>query len=191
MSNSAANVSAGKPKVAGAIFSAPAGTALPTTAAAALNNAFVGLGYVSEDGVTHTKDITSGQVRAWGGDVVLNYEEGETETYQLTLLESMNIAVLKEIYGQDNVTGTALSSGITVQSKPGSRVARAWVIDEIMKGNVLRRTVIPRGTITAIGEIVHRDNDAIGYQITISAEADDAGFQHYEYMQNATAQSGS
>lgn len=185
MSNSAANVSAGKPKVTGAIFSAPAGSTLPTTAVADLDNAFVSLGYVSEDGVTHTKDITSGQVRAWGGDVVLNYEEGETETYQLTLIESMNTAVLKEVYGQDNVIGTALTSGITVKAKPGAREARAWVIDEIMKGNVLRRTVIPRGTITAIGEIVHRDNDAIGYQITISTEADDAGFQHYEYMQTA------
>jgi len=61
MSNSAANVSAGKPKVTGAIFSAPAGSTLPTTAAADLDNAFVSLGYVSEDGVTHTKDITSGQ----------------------------------------------------------------------------------------------------------------------------------
>lgn len=47
----AKNVSTPKPKVGGAIFSAPLGTTLPTDATTALNVAFKGLGYVSEDDI--------------------------------------------------------------------------------------------------------------------------------------------
>lgn len=39
----AKNVSAGKPKVGGAIFRAPTGTELPTDATTQLNDAFKGL----------------------------------------------------------------------------------------------------------------------------------------------------
>ena len=40
MANTASNVSAGKPKLTGAIWAAPKGTTLPTDTATALDNAF-------------------------------------------------------------------------------------------------------------------------------------------------------
>lgn len=64
-------VTAGKPKVGGALFRAPAGTALPTDAVTALAEAYKCLGYVSEDGVTNSTSIDSDEVKAWGGDTVL------------------------------------------------------------------------------------------------------------------------
>ena len=51
MANTATNVSTGKPSKSGAIFFAPLGTSLPTSADETKDAAFVALGYVSEDGL--------------------------------------------------------------------------------------------------------------------------------------------
>ena len=48
------NVSAGKPKIGGAVFVAPAGTKMPKTAIEELDKAFKNLGYVSEDGIKNS-----------------------------------------------------------------------------------------------------------------------------------------
>ena len=41
MANNASNVAAGKPKIGGAVYRAPSGTAVPTDATTALTAAFV------------------------------------------------------------------------------------------------------------------------------------------------------
>ena len=51
----ASNVSAGKPKVAGAVYRAPKGTTLPTDATTALASAFVDMGYVSEEAAAFSR----------------------------------------------------------------------------------------------------------------------------------------
>ena len=73
------NVSAGKAKVGGAVSRAPLGTALPTTAAAALNEAFKNLGYISDAGMVNSGAISNTAIKAWGGDTVLNIQTDSTE----------------------------------------------------------------------------------------------------------------
>lgn len=68
--NKAENVTFGKPKVSGAIYTAPIGTKLPTSASEELNAAFLNLGYVSEEGVTNSGEIDSERVKARSGDTV-------------------------------------------------------------------------------------------------------------------------
>ena len=46
--NNASNVSAGKPKITGAIYAAPLGTLLPETPTEELDEAFRVLGYCSD-----------------------------------------------------------------------------------------------------------------------------------------------
>lgn len=183
--NNSANVSVGKPKVAGAIFWAPLGTTLPTTATGTLASAFKCLGYVSEDGVTNNNSPESDSIKAWGGDTVCVLQTERGDTFAFTLLESMNEDVLAAIYGSDNVTVDG-SGNITVKATADNMVPASWVIDMILKGNRAKRIVIPEGTITELGDIVYKDDEAIGYPLTITDVTDSNGVYHYEYLSGAT-----
>lgn len=175
------NVSAGQPKVAGAVFRAPTGTTLPTDASTALNSAFVDLGYVSEDGVTNNNSAESDNVKAWGGDTVLVLQTEKPDEWTLTLIEAMNQNVLKTVYGDANVT-VGTGGLITVQAKADQLADNSYVIDMKLKGGAMKRVVIPNGSLSALGEVVYKDDEPIGYEITLQALPDANGVTHYEYI---------
>lgn len=183
MANTVTNVSAGKPKVGGAINVADTSATLPTTVNAALTG-FTALGYVSEDGLTNQNTIESEDIKAWGGDTVLVIQTDKTDTFGLTLIEVLNVDVLKIVFGDTNVTGT-LADGITVNVNATELPEKAWVIDMVMRNGALKRIVIPRAKVSEIGEVSYTDNEAVGYELTLTALPDTNGNTHYEYIKAA------
>lgn len=188
MSN-AANVSTAKPKVGGAVYSAVLGTKLPTDALTELDPAFKSLGYISEDGMTNENSPESENIPAWGGDIVGSVQTSKEDTFTYTLIEAMNVDVLKEVYGQDNVTGD-LETGITIKANSQELEEHCLVVDMILKGSILKRIVIPSGKVSEIGEISYADAEAIGYETTIQAIPDSEGNTHYEYIQKTSSNGG-
>lgn len=180
--NSVSNVTAGKPKIGGSMFRAPAGTELPTNATSELDAAFKCLGYVSEDGVTNAISIDSEDIKAWGGDTVLNPQTGKTDTFQAALLESLNVEALKAYFGDDNVTGTDIKTGLSVKCNSKELEPCVWVVDMIAAGNIPHRIVIPNAKPSEMDDIVYVDNEPVALGMTLTALPDDDGNTHYEYF---------
>ncbi len=178
-------VTAAKPQVGGAIYIAPLGSTIPTSADGSLAAAFEGLGYATDAGVTRAVDQDTEVVKAWGGDVVLVLENSMTETFQFSLLDAHSVAALKLVNGDNNVTGSALATGISVKANNNEKGGHIFVIDMIEKGNTLHRIVIPNGVVTDIEDVTYVDNEAVAYGVTITAIADSSGNASYDYFKTA------
>ena len=162
--------SVGKPKIGGAVFRAPLGTALPTDAKTALSEAYINMGYVSDEGMTNSKSRESTEIKAWGGDKVRDAQTSKTDTFQGKFIEQRNLEVLKAAHGDDNVSGM-----ITIRENAKELDKAVWVIDQILNEGYLKRIIIPEGMVTNVGDVTYKDDEIIGYDLTISA------YPHAEY----------
>lgn len=186
--NTVSNVTTGKPKVGGAIFRAPLGTTLPTTADAALDAAFKCLGYCSDAGVVNSTNIETQKIKAWGGDVVLVAQNGKEDSFKFVLIETKNVEAAKAVYGDENVSGD-LSTGITITANSKEQADCCFVVDMELRNHTKKRVVIPCGRVTAVDDITYNDTAAVGYGTTISAQPDSNENTHYEYIK-ATGATG-
>lgn len=178
------NVTAAKPATGGALSVAPLSTTLPTTANGALDNAFKNMGYISEDGLEHDMSRSTQSIKAWGGDIVLDIQDEKTDDYNFTLIEALNVDVLKLVYGDSNVSG-ALATGITINANATELPSQEFVFDMIMRDGALKRIVIPNGRIINVSEVTYSDSDAVGYACQLRAYPDASENTHYEYILKA------
>lgn len=179
----ASNVSVAKAKVGGAISVAPKGTSIPEDALEELSNVFKSLGYCGNEGLVNSNSPSTGSsIAAWGGDVVINPQAEKPDTFNYNLIESLNVEVLKYVYGSDNVIGSSIETGIKIKANAKELPEHVLVCDMVLKDGILKRIVIPKATITAIADITYKDDTIVGYNVTISAAPDELGNSHYEYM---------
>src|SRR5690625_5625853 len=140
------NVSTAKPRIGGAIYSAPLGAELPTEAITELDSEFKSLGYISEDGMSNENTPESENIVAWGGDTVASVQTSKEDNFTYTLIEATNINVLKEIYGTDNVTGD-LETGIEIKANNQELEEHRLVNDMIIKSGSVKRIDIPKAKV--------------------------------------------
>jgi hypothetical protein len=186
MASNSKNVYAGEPLATGTCLVAPLGTELPEDAVAALDAAFVDLGYIGEEGFTETTDRSIEKKKAWGGATVKILQTDYVHTFKFVLLESLNADVLKAVYGENNVTVTAATAtnGATVTvTKNKKKLPRmSWVIDSTdSEFDAFYRNVIPEGQLISLGDVVIVHTDTIEYEVEIEAFEDASGNNVYTY----------
>lgn len=158
----------------GYIWVAPLGTALPTDATSELDEAFVGLGYISEDGLTEPAalELADGIVAA-GGDTVAQGDPTFNKTWTGTCIEALNVDMLKTAYGSDNVksteAGPSQAGTIDYGEKALTPEHHVIVVDELLSGGRTRRSVMPDATFLITGDITHTHTDLMNYDFTITA----------------------
>jgi hypothetical protein len=178
LKQSSANVTFSKPGTSanksGYIWVAPLGTKVPTDATADLTADFVGLGYLSEDGLTEPASFTAGDdIVAAGGDTVATGDPTFSKTWTGTCIEALNIDLLKVAYGRANVDSTAATTGkdgyITIKEQASEVEHHVIVIDEMLKGGRRRRNVMADATFLITGDISHVHTALVNFEFTINA----------------------
>lgn len=175
---SSANVTFSKPGTSanksGYIWVAPLGTTIPADATTELDVAFVGLGYLSEDGLTEPASFEPGDdIVAAGGDTVAQSDPTFSKKWTGTCIEALNEDLLKVAYGSNNVTVTDATSAkdgvITVKEQAGDLEHHVIVIDEMLKGGRKRRNVMADATFLITGDITHVHTALVNFEFTINA----------------------
>jgi hypothetical protein len=153
--------------VTGAVYAAPAGTSAPTASDSTLNQAFADLGYVHSDGISENIDKTTNQIRSWqDGSLVREIVSEGTYSVEFTLIETKE-EVLELYYGVSVVNGE-------VDIDPRKTGGRKSFVIDVVDGDSVERTYIPAGEVTSVGERTLASGEAIGYQVTITAYADES-----------------
>lgn len=168
----------------GGVAAGPIETTVPTDATTALPAGLTPLGLVGDEGVTVTREGSNEEIRAWGGQIVRVVKTESSQNVTLQFLESDKAEVLKEVYGEDNVTvtGTDISVRHTGEQLP----SRVFVFD-MKDGNKRRRLVLPNAQITDTEDFTFTHADVIRYGVTITAYPDESGACAYEYIGTPTA----
>ncbi len=174
----AANVTFSKPgasqKRTGYIWVAPLGTAVPTDATSELDDKYMGLGYLSEDGLTEPSSLEAGDsIVAAGGDTVATGDPTFTKTWTGSCIEALNDSLMKVVYGTDNVkvtNPTASTDGsIAIDEKARDLTHWVIVIDELLKDKRKRRNIMADATFLVSGDITHSHTALMNFDFTITA----------------------
>lgn len=171
--NNKDNITIGRPKVGGAIYFAPLGSTLPTDASTSLSEAYVNLGYVTEDGVTVSTAEETDMIKAWGPENVMvsQTDFGETTTYNL--LETIRPAVLQYMRGAENVVFG--EDGSIKSATTGDQLPRGIIVVDTIQNNGsanprYHRIVFGDCQITdRSGDQTYNNSDPVTFPVTITA----------------------
>lgn len=152
----------------GQVYVAPVGTALPVNPTAALNAAFVGLGYISEDGAALSVAPEIQDIMAWQSRQAVRRELTSQEVTATFALLQWNETNIVFAFGGGAVTTPSV--GISRYELPtdGALDERA-VILEAVDGTVHERIILPRCNVTDSVETNFVRTDASMLPITVKA----------------------
>lgn len=160
--------------VTGAVYSGSTSTAAPTGTASAVTD-FDELGFANEDGVVLTMPGAgdSTNLKAWqnGATVrVLRNAPDDVPQIKVTLIET-KLETIELSFGV-TVTQTSTEGSFEIDTTE-VRDPTALVIDAI-DGAELMRFYVPKGTVTAVGDVSLTSTAATAYELTIDCELDNA-----------------
>lgn len=172
-------VGAADQSTTGAVLSGAVLTTIPATFADA-EKALASMtdsGYVSEDGLTLTPDISTTEITEWNKSVVRKVIDSFDGTLGVTLIQA-DAAGWKQALGDEYVTETAATktAGAQTHIKMGAHLApeRAWGF-KMKDGDKRVIIIVPKGQVTTLDEMSFTATDAVKLPLTISAYDDGAG----------------
>ncbi|MFE4514420.1 hypothetical protein ACFRMQ_09555 [Kitasatospora sp. NPDC056783] len=152
--------------ITGAAYAAPRGTKAPTDATSPWPADAVDIGWISDDGITESNSADVTEIKAWqGGATVRKVVSGSEMTFKLTAIETSKTTL--ELYHKGSkVTGASGKAVLAIKAPgPDRRMFGFDVVD----GDSHIRIVVPDGEVTEVGDLVYKGDEALAYELTITA----------------------
>lgn len=160
----------------GELFLAPVGSTLPTSAGAALDAAFKGYGYTTEDGVSLSKSDEREGIPAWQSLTPVRFiYTGRELTVGCEFLQS-NKDILKLWLGSGDYAadGNATDPGFRADIPIDPQDQQFALVLEWKDGDIVSRLVVPQVELTETGDVTLA-RQATSFPVTFSAVAPDTG----------------
>lgn len=152
---------------AGHVYVAPSGTALPTDLTP-LSNAYIDLGYVTEDGVAFSFGREVEDLNAWQGDKIRTLSTKEPASTTFALMQT-NATILTVAFGGGTVTETGTAPNVVYKFTPpssGTNTERVLVIEFNDGAAITYRYLIPRSQIEGNVDFTLTRSGALTYPLT-------------------------
>lgn len=170
----------------GQVYVAPLATALPTTAGANLNAAFVGLGFINEDGATVSVNPDFTDFQAWQAQQPIRRERTALNVQVSFALQQWDEDSVPLAFGG----GSVISDGSTgyrynLPDETAGTNEKAMVLDAV-DGSEHHRWVFPRGEATEAVETNFRRSAEAVLPITFRVLAPATGGSPGYYLTDST-----
>jgi hypothetical protein len=170
----------------GQVYVAPIGTPLPTDSVAALNAAFIGLGYATEDGATLTVTPEVSDYMAWQSRSPVRREKVSQEVQVAIALMQWNEQTVPFAFGGGTVSGSAGNYRYDLPKDDAALDERALVL-EANDGATKMRWVFPRGNVTDAVEAQFQRGNPASLPVTFKALAPTEGAAPGSFFTNSAA----
>jgi hypothetical protein len=170
----------------GQMYVAPVGTPLPSDPVAALNAAFIGLGYITEDGaaLTVTPDVTD--YMAWQSRSPVRREKTAQEIQVAAALMQWNEQTVPAAFGGGTVSGSSGNYRYDLPKDDAALDERALILEAI-DGAVHMRWVFPRANATEAVEAAYARGNPASLPVTFKALAPSAGASPGYFLTDSAA----
>ena len=157
----------------GMFYHAPKGTALPTYPTETLDEDWVEVGYVAQDGITWHHGRSGEPLKDWSNTIRRILDSSDGKTISVPIISTTEEA-LKTIFGEDNVTATAASTAhgklLTITSDDMMSGEEAFLF--VMKdGDDTIAIGTTAGFISALDDITFAPGSPITWNATIDMSA--------------------
>ncbi|MEW2034903.1 hypothetical protein AB0901_30930 [Streptomyces roseifaciens] len=160
------NANAVRVAITGAAYVAAPKSKLPTDATSPWDAAFTDIGWISDDGITESNSTDASEIKGWqGGQTVRKVISSSEMSFKFTAIETSKTVL--ELYHKGSKVTTASGKSVLTIKAPGPD-RRSFGFD-VIDGNSHIRIVIPDGEVTETGDVTYKGDEAVVYELTITA----------------------
>ena len=186
--NNTKNVSYGKFKTGAYFFVAPYGTTLPTDNSTELDEAFVNMGFMGDDGFVFDNSVSAETAQDANGDTIATNAGAVTKTMTTTFREIKKDS-MAVVYGSGNVTDEG--GVLTIHDKGPNNEILSAVIEILLKNGRKDRKVIESLSPNQLGSESIVYNSLVGKQLTWSiSKGETTGDYMVDYVDSTETTKG-